>query len=231
VQLRFLSFAPRSSPIPSYARSHGFKEVLYDDADRHARSAPQGPPPPIALGLAALGSGAVYVLSTQPRPVAVSDGSGVAQFNFRVTGIPVPGVVPGVKVQASWIPRALATATATVKVNLAALDTGIALRDTHAKEFLGVHAHPQATFTLKSLGGLNSLKAGQSAAIVARGVLNLNGVDHTVSAPTSLALDAAGRQLNVTTHFDVAFADYNISIPGADPKTDVTVKFRLPTSQ
>lgn len=180
-----------------------------------------------ALGLVALGAGAVYVFSTQPTQIAVSDQAGTAQFNFRVTGIPVPGVVPGVQVRADWNPADLAHAVATVNVNLEKLNTGIALRDTHAREFLGVATHPEATFRLQSIQGVPSLKAGQQAEGVAKGVFSLNGVDQPLSAPTTLSFDAAGKKLNVTPYFNVAFSDYKISIPGADPKTDVIVKFRL----
>ncbi len=184
----------------------------------------------VALGAAALGAGAVYVFSTQPVQVAVTDTAGVANFNFRVTGIPVPGVVSGVQVKAAWNPNALEGSKATVTVPLEKLNTGIALRDEHAKNYLGVKAHPQATFKLDSLEGFSKLSAGQSVQGKAKGIFNLNGVDHALTAPTTLTLDAAGKKLEVTTKFDVAFSDYKISIPGADPKTDVTVKFRLPTS-
>jgi polyisoprenoid-binding protein YceI len=183
------------------------------------------------IGLGVLGAGTVYVFSSQPAPIAVSDQSGTAQFNFRVTGIPVPGVVPGVQVQASWNPTDLRRAAATVKVDLEKLNTGIALRDTHAKAFLGVTKHPVATFTLDSVQGASSLRAGQQREGVAEGHFTLNGVSQPLKAPITLALDAAGQKLNVTAHFNVAFADYRISIPGADPQTDVTVKFRLSARQ
>jgi len=185
----------------------------------------------VALGVVALGVGSVYVFSTQPQQIAVSDTSGVANFNFRVTGIPVPGLVPGVKVKANWNPAALDKATATINVDLEKLGTGIALRDQHAKEFLGVEKHPTATFKLQSLTGVKTLKAGESAQATATGIINLNGVDHPLNAPTTLTLNGAGDRLDVITKFDVAFADHKIVIPGADPKTDVTVKFRLPVGK
>jgi len=185
----------------------------------------------LALGVAVLGAGAVYVFSTQPPQIAVSDDTGVANFNFRVTGIPVPGVVPSVHVKAHWSPASLGTATATINVDLKKLSTGIALRDQHAKEFLGVGQHPTATFKLQSLSGVKNLQPGEHTQAIANGVINLNGLDHPLKAPTTLRLNTAGDRLDVTTTFDVAFNDYKINIPGADPKTDVTVKFRLPVSQ
>lgn len=181
----------------------------------------------VAVGLIVLGAGTYSVFSAKPAEIAISDQAGVAHFNFRVTGIPVPGVVPGVRVQASWNPADLTHTMATVQVNLEKLNTGIALRDTHAKEFLGVARHPQAVFRLTSVQGATSLKAGQQVEGIARGIFTLNGVSRPLNAPTTLALDAAGQQLNVTTRFDVEFTRYKISIPGADSKTDVTVKFRL----
>lgn len=182
----------------------------------------------LALGLAALGAGTAYIFQTQPPQVAVTDSAGVARFNFRVGGIPVPGVVPGVRVAAQWNPADLARSSATVSVPLKALNTGITLRDEHALNYLGAHKHPQASFRLERLEGVSKLSAGQQAQATAKGTFNLNGVDHPLEAPIILALDAAGQKLTVTTTFDVAFQDYGISIPGADPRTDITVQFRLP---
>jgi len=184
----------------------------------------------LALGTAVLGAGAVHVYTTRPPQVAVQEGAGVANFNFRVTGIPVPGVVPGVRVQARWRPAALSSTTATVTLNLKALDTGIALRDEHARTFLGVPAHPTATFRLGALEGAARVAPGQVAHVTARGVLTLNGVSRDVRAPTTLTLNSAGTTLDVKAEFGVTFADHGISIPGADPTTDVQVRFRLPVT-
>lgn len=180
-----------------------------------------------ALGLAVLGAGTVYVFSTRPVPAVVSGSSGVAGFNFRVTGIPVPGVVPGVQVHATWTPASLKLSTAIVQVDLRKLNTGIALRDRHAREFLGVNRHPVAVFRLGSIQGVGSLKAGQQVQALTRGVLTLNGMDHPLVSSSTLALNRAGTTLDVITRFDVVFSEYGITIPGADPKTDVTVQFRL----
>lgn len=187
------------------------------------------------LGLLALAVGlavalyARHVFQTVPPAVAVTDTAGVAQFNFRVTGIPVPGVVPGLRAKVLLDPQALAGAHGTVTVDLSRLSTGLALRDEHARGYLGVVAHPTATFTLDRLDGLTAIAPGERKSGVARGTLLLNGRPHALQAPIDLDFTRPAA-LEVAAHFNVAFKDYAIDIPGADPATDVTAKFRLPVA-
>lgn len=183
----------------------------------------------LLAGLLAAGVYAWRVFHTTPPAVAVTDAAGVAQFNFRVTGIPVPGVVSGVRAKVLLDPQALAGAHGTVTVDLAKLSTGLALRDEHARNYLGVAAHPVATFTLTGLDGLSTIAPGERKSGFARGTLLLNGRPHVLKAPIDLDFSRPAA-LEVATHFNVAFADYAIDIPGADPATDVTAKFRLPVA-
>lgn len=207
--------------------------------------APPGPPPtratrlrrllPWAAGLAAVGVGGaavgtVWVLRASPPPAVVTGTSGAAHFNFRVTGIPVPGTVPGVRARASFRPDDLTHASGEVLVNLAGLRTGIALRDEHARTYLGVRAHPEAVFTLTRIEGAQALPAGRPVRAFALGTFDLNGVRVPLRAPVTLTLDGAGKEVQVQTHFDVTFARHHIRIPGADPGADVNVTFRLPVA-
>ena len=182
---------------------------------------------------AALAAGAAGValngyLGRGPGPATVTSTSGAATFNFRVTGIPVPGKIEGVTPQLTFDPRHLERASGLLAVDLAKLDTGIKLRDTHAKEFLGVSAHPTAVFALAKLVGAHAIRPGQTLNATAVGTLDLNGVTVPLKAPVTLRFARGGATIDATTAFNVSFKAHHISIPGADPQTDVKVAFRLP---
>ena len=170
-----------------------------------------------AMSLTALAADQNYAIN--------NPGTASATFNFRVTLIPVPGKVNAVNANLNFDPKNLSNTSGTVSVNLAKLDTGIGLRDEHARGYIGADKHPNATFTLKNVTGLKSLEAGKEATGTAVGVFDLNGIARPLSAPITLRLD--GKRVNVSTAFDVTLADHKIEIPGADPKVDVKVSFTL----
>ncbi|BDP43836.1 hypothetical protein DAETH_38050 (plasmid) [Deinococcus aetherius] len=184
-----------------------------------------------ALVLGGLGFGAQTYLGHGPAPITVTDTSGGATFNFRVTGIPVPGKIQGVTPKLTFSPSDLGAAQGQITVNLRGLDTGIALRDEHARNYLGVAKHPTAIFALSRIEGARTLKPGQTLNATAQGTLDLNGVKVPLSAPIALSYAPDGSAINVSTAFDVTFKQHHISIPGADPQTDVKVAFRLPVRQ
>ncbi|MFB9991626.1 YceI family protein [Deinococcus oregonensis] len=186
----------------------------------------------VAGGVLVLGAvatfGAQSYLGRGPAPIVVTNTSGAASFNFRVTGIPVPGKIEGVTPQLTFSPSNLNAARGTVTLGLAKLNTGIALRDEHARNFLGVALHPNAVFTLSKLNTASHIQAGQTLTGTAEGTLNLNGVTVPLTSPVTLTEAADGSVIEVKTAFNVTFAQHQISIPGADPQTDVKVMFRLP---
>ncbi|ULH17224.1 YceI family protein (plasmid) [Deinococcus sp. KNUC1210] len=184
----------------------------------------------VVLGAAA-GIGTLNYLGRGPSPIEVTNTSGAATFNFRVTGIPVPGKIEGVTPHLTFSPSNLSAARGTVTLGLTHLNTGIALRDMHAREFLGVEKHPVATFNLQKLNVAGKIAPGQTLRGTADGTLNLNGVSVPLQSPITLTEAADGSVIDVSTGFDVTFARHHISIPGADPRTDVKVVFRLPLRQ
>ena len=185
-----------------------------------------------AAGVIALAAASVYgvqsYLGRGPAPIVVTDTSGAATFNFRVTGIPVPGKIEGVTPHLTFSPLNLTASVGSISLNLATLNTGIALRDEHARTFLGVANHPSALFTLKQLNTAARIEAGQTLQGTADGTLRLNGVSVPLKAPITLREAADGSVIEVSTAFNVTFAKHNISIPGADPQSDVKVYFKLP---
>jgi polyisoprenoid-binding protein YceI len=152
-----------------------------------------------------------------------------AEFNFRVTLIPVPGKINAVSANLNFDPKNLSKTSGKVSVNLAKLDTGIGLRDEHARGYIGADKHPNAIFTLKSITGITNLEPGKEVKGTAVGQFDLNGITQPLSAPITLKLE--GKHVNVSTAFDVTLADHKIEIPGADPKVDVKVNFTLEPNQ
>ena len=181
----------------------------------------------VVLGAAA-GTLTLSYLGRGPAPIVVTNTSGAATFNFRVKGIPVPGKIEGVTPHLSFSPANLTATKGNITLGLSKLNTGIALRDMHAREFLGVEKHPVATFTLQKLNVAPRIQPGQTLKGTADGTLNLNGVSVPLNSPITLHEAADGSVIDVRTGFDVTFSKHHISIPGADPRTDVKVVFRLP---
>jgi polyisoprenoid-binding protein YceI len=177
---------------------------------------------PTTLLAASLLTGAV--LAASQNYSALNPSSSV-EFNFFVTLIPVPGKVNGLSADLNFDSSNLAKTSGTIKVKLAKLDTGIALRDEHARGYLGVDKHPNAIFTLNHIEGVKALEAGKESTGIAVGSFDLNGIQHALKAPITLKLE--GQRINVSTQFNVTLADHKIEIFGADPKVDVTVKFAL----
>jgi polyisoprenoid-binding protein YceI len=174
----------------------------------------------LALGLTTgMGLAATQTYSTAKSPEAK------AEFNFRVTLIPVPGTVKAVGAKINFDPKNLSAINGTVEVDLTKLETGIGLRDQHAKDALGAEKFPKAIFKIKSLKGLKTLEANKEYKATAVGDFTLKGITKALEAPIELKFD--GKNINVSTAFDVLIADHKIEITGADPKVDVKVNFTL----
>jgi polyisoprenoid-binding protein YceI len=174
-----------------------------------------------ALSITALAANQNYSITNTP--------TASAEFNFRVTLIPVPGKINAVSANLNFDPKNLSKTNGKVLVNLAKLDTGIGLRDEHARGYLGADKHPNAIFTLKSITGISKLETDKEVKGTAVGQFDLNGISQPLSAPIILKLE--GKRINVSTTFDVTLADHKIEIPGANPKVDVKVNFTLEQKQ
>jgi polyisoprenoid-binding protein YceI len=179
----------------------------------------------LALGALLLSTLAVTAIASSQTYSVAQNAPAAAEFNFRVTLIPVPGKVSGVSGALNFNADNLSTANGTVTVNLNTLQTGIELRDEHAKGYLGADKHPNAVFTLSKITGATKLEVGKSITATAVGSFNLNGIAKPLSAPITLKRSASG--VAVSTAFNVALADYKIDIFGADPLVDVKVNFTL----
>lgn len=113
------------------------------------------------------------------------------------------------------------TGSGRIAVDLASIDTGIALRNEHmrSEQWLNTARHPQAVFETTRVRH----KSGDTYEVV--GNLTLKGVTREVTVdasvrrmPASDATRRAGFQgdvLQVRTQFNIRLSDYNVRIPAA----------------
>jgi polyisoprenoid-binding protein YceI len=178
----------------------------------------------LSAALLSASLGASVIASNQTYGVAKSPNSSV-EFNFRVTLIPVPGTINSLKADLNFDAKDLSKTNGTITVNLAKLETGIGLRDEHARGYIGAEKHPNAAFNLARIEGLKKLEVGKETKGIAIGSFDLNGIKTPLNAPITLRFD--GNRVVVSTAFNVTLKDHQISIPGADDKVDVKVNFAL----
>jgi polyisoprenoid-binding protein YceI len=172
--------------------------------------------------LALLFSPAAPALSP-PTPFSATGAQ--VSFAYRVTLIPVRGTAHALSAATSLDFARLDATRATVRVDLASLKTGIALRDRHAREALGAAEYPGAVFTLNRYQGPASIAPGQTIKGEVSGTFLLRGVARPVTAPVTLTRQ--GERLNVQTRFTLQPRDHGVNVRGADQTTTVTASFTL----
>lgn len=172
--------------------------------------------------LALLLGGAAPALAP-PTPFNATDAQ--VSFAYRVTLIPVKGTAHALSAATSLDFERLDATRATVRVDLASLKTGIALRDRHAREALGAAEHPEAVFTLGRYQGPASIAPGQTVKGEVSGTFSLRGVARPITAPVTLSRQ--GERLNVQTRFTLQPRDHSVNVRGADQTTTVTASFTL----
>lgn len=100
-------------------------------------------------------------------------------------------------------------------VDLASLDTGIGLRNTHMREnHLETEDFPEAIFTGHSIIQTSAphLAPGQSVELMVRGLFDLHGVQREMDIPATVTLAADG-SLTVEAAFEVKLSDHAIKRP------------------
>ncbi|MCD0174684.1 YceI family protein [Deinococcus sp. 14RED07] len=199
-------------------------------APTRSTSARSLPPPrryrvPLPVTLPVLLTAALVVTAAaQTATVRVRDGS--VGFAYRVTLIPVNGTVNAVQSSDTTLDfAALRRTRTTVTVNLAALKTGIALRDEHAREALDARNFPNASFTLENFSGPERLPDGQAVQGDVTGTFTLRGVPRPLKAPVTLT--RRGNSLNVKATFTVNPQAHGVNVKGGDTSTRVTVNLTL----
>ena len=119
--------------------------------------------------------------------------------------------------------------TVTITVGLAALDTGMGLRDKHAKEALETDQFPTAEIKV-ARGDLKFPAAGAESSGDAKGKLKIHGQTKDVTfhytaglAGDTLSVKGSAKQVNMN--------DFGIKTPsylgvGVKPEVDITVNFQ-----
>lgn len=139
-----------------------------------------------------------------------------------------------------------ATTTGSVVVPVTSLVTGVDMRDEHlhGADWLNAGEFPNITFNITSVTLADpaaTLAHGQSLQATVTGEFSLHGVTQTLTAPAEVSFyeienpevastyGISSDIVRVETSFDVALADYGISVPGpmalkVAPTINVTVR-------
>jgi Uncharacterized conserved protein len=100
-----------------------------------------------------------------------------------------------------------------VTVDLASLDTGVALRNKEMREiYLETGKFPVATFRSTAVAGPESIQPNQPAEIGVTGDFTLHGVTRTMRIPIRVVLIPDGR-VHATAHFNIKLGEFGIRVP------------------
>lgn len=126
------------------------------------------------------------------------------------------------------------TGSATIKVDAASIDTGIALRNEHMRDkgWLDTAAHPEIIFATTKVTRVSGDKYKVTGKFTMKGVtktITVNAtVKHIKESEATKAARFKGDVLQVRTSFSVKLADYGIQVPAqAKGKVAETVQISL----
>ena len=143
-------------------------------------------------------------------------GKNFVRFESKAPMETVTGTTQQVHGSLAFDPASLGdTIAVTVAVDLATLDTGIALRNRHMREnHLHTDKYPQAVFHGARIleSSAPGLGQGKTTKLRVRGILAMHGVEKVVEAPVEADLLPDG-SVHALVRFDVKLADYEIPRP------------------
>jgi polyisoprenoid-binding protein YceI len=151
---------------------------------------------------------------------------GTATFEHKVRFINVKGNISDVTSTVQLDLADLAATKGSVTVPVVKLNTGLGLRDDHARSEVALNAakFPNAVFTLEKLTG-GKLAEGQTLSTTATGKLTIKGKTLAVTAPVKATLQ--GGKVNVSTQFKINPHDYLVNYPGSSDSATLNVTFML----
>jgi len=153
------------------------------------------------------------------------DGKNYATFESEATLETIKGSTTKVSGTITADPANATTATATITVDLGALDTGISMRNEHlrSEKFLNAEKFPTATFKTVSVSGAKSVAPNQPVELSLTGDFTLHGVTKRITVPARVVVipeseltkgsRGPGDWIHGTVTFPIKLTDYGITVP------------------
>lgn len=153
------------------------------------------------------------------------DGKNYATFESEATLETIHGTTTKVSGTITADPANVTASSATINVDLGALDTGISMRNEHMRgeKFLNTEKFPTATFKTVSVAGAKSVAPNQPAELQLTGDLTIHGVTKRITVPARVVLipendmtkssRGPGDWIHGTVTFPIKLTDYAITVP------------------
>jgi polyisoprenoid-binding protein YceI len=179
----------------------------------------------------ALCSAAVLLLSAAPlladgRTYTITDdGKNYATFQSEATLETINGTTTRLSGTITADPANAGASTATITVDLSALDSGISMRNEHMRgeKFLNIEKFPTATFKTVSVTGAKSVAPNQPVELQLTGDFTLHGVTKRITVPARVVVipeseltktsRGPGDWIHGTVTFPIKLTDYSITVP------------------
>ena len=153
------------------------------------------------------------------------DGKNYATFESEATLETIKGTTTKISGTITADAANPGASTATITVDLNALDTGISMRNEHMRgeKFLNTEKFPAATFKTVSVAGAKSVTPNQPVELQLTGDFTLHGVTKRITVPARVVLipenentkasRGPGDWIHGTVTFPVKLTDYSITVP------------------
>jgi polyisoprenoid-binding protein YceI len=175
--------------------------------------------------LAALLLSAAPLLADGRTYTITDDGKNYATFQSEATLETINGTTTKISGTVTADPANAGASTATIIVDLSALDTHIAMRNEHmrSEKFLNTEKFPTATFKTVSVTGAKSVAPNQPVELQLTGDFTLHGVTKRITVPARVVLipesdltkssRGPGDWIHGTVTFPIKLTDYSIAVP------------------
>lgn len=153
------------------------------------------------------------------------DGKNYATFESEATLETIKGTTTKISGTITADPANAGASTATITVDLSALDTGISMRNEHMRgeKFLNTEKFPTATFKTVSVSGAKSVAPNQPVELQLTGDFTLHGVTKRITVPARVVVipendmtkssRGPGDWIHGTVTFPIKLTDYSITVP------------------
>lgn len=141
------------------------------------------------------------------------DAKQVAEFHSEDTYDAFDGRTSGVTGTIAADAAAPASSTVQLTIDLASLETGVALRDREMRDlYLETKKFPSASFRSVAVDAPAAILPNQPADIKVTGDFSMHGVTRKMTIPVRVVLIPDGR-IHVTSRFNIKLTDFAIKVP------------------